>query len=795
MSNCRIWRSSVSFPPGSSGVSTFLALSDSPAAYTGQSLQGVRVNAGESALEFFTIPTGSTDELVKVDAGGTSDYLNPSFFERDGVNHIRTLERIDDAGTLTTKTWSADKISTELNLMIPITQKGAASGVVPLDISTKIDPIYLPASLTSPMIYRGAHDASTGAYPVGPSTGDVWVINVAGTIASIAYNIGDWIAYNGTSWDKIDNQNFVVSVNGQTGTVVLTKIDVSLGNVTDDSQLKRAGDDYSGFTYENVPDLLDRILIEDQSDSWNKKYTTLGDMVPALADGKIFAGQPGGKASAVTPSGDVTMLSSGAFTVAKIQNVAVESGTPGDGQGLVYNLSNNQYEYIDINSLPTGVQHQTLRHDGTSWVSDGSLTNEGGIVGINASGIIGGGASFTVGKYDNTARGNVLITELDTITTVARALQIQWRVGDALNISSGSRSRCIYAFAAGTLTEDETESLNIGDGNASIMHLERHRTLDGFDITSPAVIIQDDNRVSGHILDIRIDDSPADSVFAIGNTGIIYSTPLQTPAGSHPANYKSLYVDTDSGEIYSYDTPSGGGATWGSITGTLSSQTDLQTELDAKDNLITWKTFGSVTIISTTIFTVAGTSAEAAEMQGCLFSCTDSAGTTQRKGFIISASESSGTITVDVRTTTDLDLGGPDINFKYAPKTNWKCWEKYITIDGEAPTSTSTRIGMWHNYSLPVTIPSVSIHAITAAAGTGAALAINGKINGTTDIFATAPDLATANHSLHHVPTNFDLAALDYLAWYITNQGGATNYAADIQIIYTAIPTEIYDRA
>ena len=40
---------------GGGGSSTFLGLSDTPDIYTGQALKGTRVNAGETALEFFTL--------------------------------------------------------------------------------------------------------------------------------------------------------------------------------------------------------------------------------------------------------------------------------------------------------------------------------------------------------------------------------------------------------------------------------------------------------------------------------------------------------------------------------------------------------------------------------------------------------------------------------------------------------------------------------------------------------------------------------------------------------------------
>jgi hypothetical protein len=39
--------------------------------------------------------------------------------------------------------------------------------------------------------------------------------------------VGDWAVYNGSAWQKIDNTDAVTSVNGYTGTVVLTAADVS----------------------------------------------------------------------------------------------------------------------------------------------------------------------------------------------------------------------------------------------------------------------------------------------------------------------------------------------------------------------------------------------------------------------------------------------------------------------------------------------------------------------------------------------------------------------------------------
>lgn len=80
--------------------------------------------------------------------------------------------------------------------------------------------------------YQGTWNAATNtptlASGVG-TKGDYYVVSVAGTTNLDGVNdwqIGDWAVFNGTIWQKVDNTDAVVSVNGQTGVVVLTAANV-----------------------------------------------------------------------------------------------------------------------------------------------------------------------------------------------------------------------------------------------------------------------------------------------------------------------------------------------------------------------------------------------------------------------------------------------------------------------------------------------------------------------------------------------------------------------------------------
>lgn len=80
--------------------------------------------------------------------------------------------------------------------------------------------------------YQGTWNANTNSPTLTSSVGTnghYYVVSTAGSTnldGITDWQIGDWAIFNGTVWQKIDNSDAVVSVNGQTGVVVLNAANV-----------------------------------------------------------------------------------------------------------------------------------------------------------------------------------------------------------------------------------------------------------------------------------------------------------------------------------------------------------------------------------------------------------------------------------------------------------------------------------------------------------------------------------------------------------------------------------------
>lgn len=88
------------------------------------------------------------------------------------------------------------------------------------------------ANIIGALNYKGTWNASTNTPTLVSSVGfkgDYYVVSFAGTTnlnGVTDWQINDWAVFNGSVWEKIDNTDLVVSVNGQTGVVVLNAANV-----------------------------------------------------------------------------------------------------------------------------------------------------------------------------------------------------------------------------------------------------------------------------------------------------------------------------------------------------------------------------------------------------------------------------------------------------------------------------------------------------------------------------------------------------------------------------------------
>jgi hypothetical protein len=146
---------------------------------------------------------------------------------------------------------------------------GSANGVATLDAGGKVPVSQIPQM--GDLNYQGTWNASTNTPTLTSSAGTkgfYYVVSVAGTTnlnGITDWQVGDWAVFNGSVWQKIDNTDLVTSVNGYTGTVVLTYTDVGAfpatsttgsGNVvlaTGATQANPTISDYENFTPTTAP--------------------------------------------------------------------------------------------------------------------------------------------------------------------------------------------------------------------------------------------------------------------------------------------------------------------------------------------------------------------------------------------------------------------------------------------------------------------------------------------------------------------------------------------------------------
>ncbi|HOH94958.1 MAG TPA: hypothetical protein PK612_02215, partial [Bacilli bacterium] len=110
-----------------------------------------------------------------------------------------------------------------------LSEKNQINGYAGLDGNAKIPSSLLPDSVLGQLEYKGTFNPNNG-YPSSPEKGWFYIAIADALISGVDYQVGDWAVFNGSTWDKIDNTDAVMSVNGKLGVVVLNGTDIPVGN-------------------------------------------------------------------------------------------------------------------------------------------------------------------------------------------------------------------------------------------------------------------------------------------------------------------------------------------------------------------------------------------------------------------------------------------------------------------------------------------------------------------------------------------------------------------------------------
>jgi len=177
--------------------------------------------------------TGATTLTGYVKGNGTSAFTATTTIPNTDITGLGTMST-QNANNVTITGGSIS--GTTVSGYIPTTEKGVANGVATLDAGGKVPVSQIPA--LGDLNYQGTWNASTNSPTLTSSVGTkgyYYVVNVAGSTnlnGITDWQVGDWAVYNGSVWQKIDNTDAVTSVNGYTGTVVLTYTDVGAAPAT-----------------------------------------------------------------------------------------------------------------------------------------------------------------------------------------------------------------------------------------------------------------------------------------------------------------------------------------------------------------------------------------------------------------------------------------------------------------------------------------------------------------------------------------------------------------------------------
>ena len=337
-----------------------------------------------------------------VSNGGTGTTTLTGYVKGNGTSAFTastTVPSTDITGLGTMSTQNANSVSitggsiggTTVSGYIPTTEKGVANGVATLDGSGTVPVSQLPAAVLGALSYQGTWNASTNTPTLTSSVGTkgyYYVVNVAGSTnlnGITDWLVGDWTVYNGSAWQKIDNTDAVTSVNGYTGTVVLTTTDVAEGTnqYFTTARARTSVSAGTGISYDNATGVItnsspslggDVVGPASATDNAIARYDTttgklLQNSVVTIGDTGAATGFTTLSASTSVTTPIVQATNSGGLALKNASGTTQMSMGAGGGDNISLNVSTNlngSNAQIDIS--PTGTGHVHINPTGSGSV-------------------------------------------------------------------------------------------------------------------------------------------------------------------------------------------------------------------------------------------------------------------------------------------------------------------------------------------------------------------------------------------------------------------------------------------
>lgn len=178
------------------------------------------INVSLEPLYLITLPGNNTlvsfDSLGNVINSDISTSTVSNFFNNTDSHVLSTIltdyDYTNSIGyILSTDTLLIALQKAQYQLDVIELSKGANNGIATLDSFGKLLSSQIPASLIGAMVYQGTWDASTNTPTLVSSTGNkgyYYIVSTPGVtnIDGISvWNANDWIVFDGSTWEKIDN--------------------------------------------------------------------------------------------------------------------------------------------------------------------------------------------------------------------------------------------------------------------------------------------------------------------------------------------------------------------------------------------------------------------------------------------------------------------------------------------------------------------------------------------------------------------------------------------------------------